>query len=128
MGRRILVVDDEPDILQLTKLRLEASGFEVMTAATGPEGLEKARGEKPDLMVLDLMLPGLNGYEICTMLKQDTRYQEMPIVLFTAKAQEKDEKLGMACGANAYVRKPFKGEELLQKIQALLAARPPARQ
>lgn len=126
MAHKILVVDDEPDILQLTTLRLQAGGFQVVTASAGPEALDKARREKPDLIVLDLMLPGLNGYEICTMLKQDTRYQEIPIILFTAKAQEKDEKLGMECGANAYLRKPFKGEELEQKIQSLLAARPAA--
>ena len=117
---RILLVDDEPSIVKMVGKRLEVDGFEVLLAMDGQEGLHKARTEHPDLIVLDLMLPKLNGYEICTMLKQDARYQKVPIVLFTAKAQEKDEKLGMECGANAYVRKPFRAQELLDKIRALL--------
>ena len=119
---RILLVDDEPSIVKMVGKRLEVEGFEVLIAIDGQEGLDKARTERPDLIVLDLMLPKLNGYEVCTMLKQDTRYQGIPVVLFTAKAQEKDEKLGMECGANAYVRKPFRAQELLEKIRALLPA------
>ena len=117
---RILLVDDEPSIVKMVGKRLEVEGFEVLIAMDGQEGLDKARGERPDLIVLDLMLPKLNGYEVCTMLKQDTRYQGIPVVLFTAKAQEKDEKLGMECGANAYVKKPFRAQELLEKIRSLL--------
>ena len=117
---RILLVDDEPSIVKMVGKRLEVEGFEVLIAIDGQEGLDKARAERPDLIVLDLMLPKLNGYEVCTMLKQDTRYQGIPVVLFTAKAQEKDEKLGMECGANAYVKKPFRAQELLEKIRALL--------
>ena len=120
--QRILLVDDEPSIVKMVGKRLEVEGFEVLIGTDGQEGLEKARAEHPNLIVLDLMLPKLNGYEICTMLKQDTRYQGIPIILFTAKAQEKDEKLGMECGANAYVRKPFRAQELLEKIRALLGA------
>ena len=124
---RILLVDDEPSIVKMVGKRLEIEGFEVVVAVDGQEGLTKAQAEHPDLIILDLMLPKLNGYEVCTMLKQDTRYQRIPIVLFTAKAQEKDEKLGMECGANAYVRKPFRAQELLEKIRGLLTA-PPAPQ
>ena len=123
---RILLVDDEPSIVKMVGKRLEVEGFEVLIATDGQEGLDKARAERPDLIVLDLMLPKLNGYEVCTMLKQDTRYQGIPVVLFTAKAQEKDEKLGMECGANAYVRKPFRAQELLEKIRSLLPAAPRA--
>ena len=119
--QRILLVDDEPSIVKMVGKRLEIEGFDVLVAVDGQEGLSKAQTERPDLIILDLMLPKLNGYEICTMLKQDTRYQKIPIVLFTAKAQEKDEKLGMECGANAYVRKPFRAQELLEKILSLLA-------
>ena len=119
---RILLVDDEPSIVKMVGKRLEIEGFEVLVAVDGQEALAKAKAEQPDLIVLDLMLPKLNGYEVCTMLKQDTRYQKIPIVLFTAKAQEKDEKLGMECGADAYVRKPFRAQELLEKIRALLEA------
>jgi DNA-binding response OmpR family regulator len=117
---RILLVDDEPSIVKMVGKRLEVEGFEVLIATDGQDGLAKARGQSPDLIVLDLMLPKLNGYEICTMLKQDARYRKIPVVMFTAKAQEKDEKLGMECGADAYVRKPFRAQELLEKIRRLL--------
>lgn len=125
---RILLVDDEPSIVKMVGKRLEVEGFEVLIAVDGQEGLTKAQAEQPDLIILDLMLPTLNGYEVCTMLKQDTRYQRIPIILFTAKAQDKDEKLGMECGANAYVRKPFRAQELLERIRSLIApsAAPPA--
>ena len=121
---RILLVDDEPSIVKMVGKRLEVEGFEVLIATDGQEGLAKAHAQSPDLIVLDLMLPKLNGYEVCTMLKQDARYQKIPVVLFTAKAQEKDEKLGMECGANTYVRKPFRAQELLEKIRELLPAAP----
>ena len=120
--QRILLVDDEPSIVKMVGKRLEVEGFEVVVAMDGQEGLSRAQTERPDLIVLDLMLPKLNGYEVCTMLKQDARFQRIPIILFTAKAQEKDEKLGMECGANAYVRKPFRAQELLEKIHGLIAA------
>ena len=125
---RILLVDDEPSIVKMVGKRLEIEGFDVLVAVDGQEALTKAQAEHPDLIILDLMLPKLNGYEICTMLKQDTRYQRIPIVLFTAKAQEKDEKLGMECGADAYVKKPFRAQELLEKIRALLPATPRAKE
>ena len=126
--QRILLVDDEPSIVKMVGKRLEVEGFDVLIAMDGQEGLMKARAELPDLIVLDLMLPKLNGYEVCMMLKQDGRYQKIPIVLFTAKTQEKDEKLGMECGANAYVRKPFRAQELLEKIRALIAAPTPSQE
>ena len=121
---RILLVDDEPSIVKMVGKRLEVEGFDVLVAVDGQDALTKAQTGHPDLIILDLMLPKLNGYEVCTMLKQDTRYQKIPIVLFTAKAQEKDEKLGMECGANAYVRKPFRAQELLETIRSLLPASP----
>ena len=123
---RILLVDDEPSIVKMVGKRLEVEGFDVLVAMDGQEGLAKAQAEHPDLIILDLMLPKMNGYEVCTMLKQDTRYQRIPIILFTAKAQEKDEKLGMECGADAFVRKPFRAQELLEHIRRLVeAARQP---
>jgi DNA-binding response OmpR family regulator len=128
---KVLLVDDEPSIVKMVGKRLEVEGFEVLLAMDGQEGLKKAQTEQPELIILDVMLPKLNGYEVCTMLKQDTRYQKIPIILFTAKAQEKDEKLGLECGANAYIRKPFKAPELVEKIRTLLGlltipATPPA--
>ena len=119
---RILLVDDEPSIIKMVGKRLEVEGFEVLVAMDGQDGLKKAQTDNPELIILDVMLPKLNGYEVCTMLKQDARYQKIPVVLFTAKAQEKDEKLGMECGADAYVRKPFRAQELIEKIRSLIGA------
>ena len=121
---RILLVDDEKSITMLDEARLQHAGYAVLIATNGQEALETAHRERPDLMILDLMLPKLNGYEVCTMLKQDTRYQKIPIIMFTAKAQEKDEKLGLECGADAYIRKPFDPKEFLGKIRALLPVSP----
>jgi DNA-binding response OmpR family regulator len=123
---KILLVDDEPSITKVVAKRLELAGFEVLTASDGQEGLQKAQTAQPDLLILDLMLPKLNGYEVCSMLKGDARFQKTPIILFSAKAQEKDEKLGLECGANAYVTKPFKAETLLEQIRALLPGWTPA--
>ncbi len=117
---RILLVDDEPSIVKMVGKRLEVEGFEVLVAMDGQEALKKAQTESPQLIILDLMLPKMNGYEVCTMLKQDARYQGIPIIMFSAKAQEKDERLGRECGANAYVRKPFQAKELLDQVRALL--------
>ena len=119
---RVLLVDDEPSIVKMVGKRLEVEGFDVLVAMDGQEGLTKAQSEHPDLIILDLMLPKLNGYEVCTTLKRDISYRKIPIVLFTAKTQDKDEKLGMECGANAYVRKPFRAQELLEKIRTLLSS------
>ena len=118
---RILIVDDEPSIVKMVSKRLEVEGFDVLVAMDGQEGLDKAQTESPDLIVLDLMLPKVNGYEVCSQLKQDARYQKIPIMLFTAKTQAKDEQLGKECGANAYLRKPFQGKELIDTIRMLLA-------
>lgn len=119
---RILIIDDEPTIIKMVSKRLEVEGFDVLIAMDGQEGLTKAQTESPDLIVLDLMLPKLNGYEVCTLLKQDARFQKIPVMLFTAKAQMKDEQLGKECGANAYMRKPFQAKELVDTIRTLLAS------
>ena len=101
--------------------RLEVSGFDVVTAMDGQEGLTKAQTVHPDLIILDLMMPKLNGYEVCAKLKQDARYQQIPILILSARTPETDEQMAMRCGANAYVRKPFKSQELLETIRTLLA-------
>lgn len=118
--KRILVVDDEEDILKVLRFRLEANNYEVLVASDGQEGLNKARSEKPDLMILDLMLPKLDGYKVCRMLKFDEVYKAIPIIIFTARTQKKDEELGMEMGADAYIFKPFESEILLDKIRELL--------
>jgi DNA-binding response OmpR family regulator len=119
--KRILIVDDEEDILKVLRFRLEANSYEVLIASDGQEGLNKARSEKPDLIILDLMLPKLDGYKVCRMLKFDETYKAIPIIIFTAKAQKKDEELGMEMGADAYISKPFEPEILLGKMKELLS-------
>jgi len=118
--KRILIVDDEEGVVKLVKMYLEHHPYEVITANDGQEGLEKARTEKPDLIVLDLMLPKINGYKVCGLLKKDARYVKIPVILFTAKTQDKDVKLGEEVGADAYITKPLKLEVLLSKIEELL--------
>jgi DNA-binding response OmpR family regulator len=118
--KRILAVDDEPDLLEMLKMRLEANNYDVLTAYDGQEGLEKARNEKPDLIILDLMLPKIDGYKVCGLLKKDARYKDIPIIIFSAKAQEGDIKLGQELGAEAYITKPFEPQVLLGKIKELL--------
>lgn len=118
--KKILLVEDEKDLVETVSLRLEAAGYEIIPAYDGREGLEKAKREKPDLIILDLMLPKMDGYKVCGLLKADTRYNKIPIVMFTARAQESDKKMGQEVGADAYITKPFEPEALLEKINELL--------
>lgn len=120
MAKRILIVDDEPNIVSLLATRLKANGYEVLSALDGLEGLAKAKTEKPDLIILDLMLPKMDGYKVCGLLKKDTRYAKIPILMFTAKAQEEDQRLGEEVGADAYFTKPFVPKTLLSRIQELI--------
>ncbi|UCD14892.1 MAG: response regulator [Candidatus Omnitrophota bacterium] len=121
MGKKkILLVDDEPELVDLVKMRLETNDYEVITAYDGQEALRKARGQNPDLIILDLMLPKMDGYMICGLLKKDARYSKIPIVMFTARAQVEDKVLGENLGADAYLVKPFDPTVLLSKIKELL--------
>ncbi|MBU1112369.1 MAG: response regulator [Candidatus Omnitrophica bacterium] len=117
--KRILVVDDEQALAELVKMRLETNGYEVLSAFDGQEALDKARKEKPDLIILDLMLPKIDGYKVCRMLKFDEKYKKIPIILFTARAQESDKKMGQDVGADSYIVKPFEPKALLAKIKEL---------
>lgn len=120
MAKKILLVDDEKDLVETLSFRLEGQNYEVTKAYDGKEGLDKARTLKPDLIILDLMLPKMDGYKVCAMLKHDPRYMKIPIILFTARAEESDKKLGEDVGADAYVTKPFESQVLLGKIKELL--------
>ena len=121
MGKKkILVVEDEQDMVYAIKLILEGSGYEVITAGDGQEGLNKAKREKPDLILLDLMLPKIDGYKVCRMLKFDAKHNKIPIIMFTARAQEKDKEMGRQVGADVYFTKPFQPEVLLGKMRELL--------
>lgn len=118
--KRILLVDDEKDLAETVVFQLQISGYEAIVAYDGQEGLGKARKEKPDLIILDLMLPKMDGYKVCGLLKNDSRYAKIPIIMFTARAQESDIKLAKEVGAEAYITKPFEQEILLGKIRELL--------
>ena len=118
--KKILLVDDEPQLVEMVKMRLEANNYEVILASDGEEALEKARGEKPDLIILDIMLPKLDGYKVCRMLKFDDKYSSIPVIMFTARSQESEKSMGKEVGADAYIIKPFEPEMLLGKIKELL--------
>ena len=120
MKRRLLVVDDEPSIAKIVRKQLEVAGYDVTVAVDGLEGLTKARELMPELIVLDVMLPKMNGTEVCTTLKGDPKTQAIPILMLTAKAQRQDKDIVLQAGANAFLTKPFQLEELLSKIKALL--------
>lgn len=120
MAKKILIVDDEIQLVEMVKMRLEAAGYEIISAYDGQEGLEKAKRDSPDLIILDLMLPKMDGYKVCGLLKNDARYSKIPIIMLTARAQEEDKKLGKDLGAEEYLTKPFDPKILLSKIKELL--------
>jgi DNA-binding response OmpR family regulator len=120
MKSKILVVDDEPDALQLLQFNLKNAGFKVVTAKSGEDALAKARSQHPNLIVLDIMLPGVDGLEICKMLKNDHRTAAIPIVMVTARTTELDRVLGFELGADDYVTKPFSPRELVLRVSRLL--------
>jgi len=125
---RVLVVDDEPDLVRILEFGLKAAGYQVDTAYDGQEGLKKAREQKPDIILLDLMLPKLDGYKVCRLLKFDERYKHIPIMILSARTQEGDQNLAHEMGANRFLTKPYEFAEILEHIKALLkqsaAARP----
>lgn len=121
---RILVVDDEPDILELVRYNLVKDQYEAVCVDTGEEALEMIRKEPPALIVLDLMLPGMSGFEVCRVLKQEPRTATIPIVMLTARGEEADVVAGLELGADDYLTKPFSPRILLARIRAVLR-RPP---
>jgi phosphate regulon transcriptional regulator PhoB len=119
-GEKILVVDDEPDILELVAYNLKKEGFVVSSASDGEEALAKIRNEKFDFVILDLMLPGMPGMEICRVLRSDPKTKNLPIIMLTAKGEEVDKILGLEIGADDYLTKPFSPRELLARIRAVM--------
>jgi two-component system alkaline phosphatase synthesis response regulator PhoP len=119
--KKILIVDDEADLVETVRFPLEMEGYHVLVSYNGEDALNQARKEKPDLILLDLMLPKLDGYKVCRLLKFDDRYKHIPILMLTAKTQEKDKILGMETGANEYITKPFEMDFLLNKVKAYLS-------
>ena len=124
---RILLVDDEVPIIKVVSKRLEIEGFAVSVAMDGQEGVRKAHTERPDLILLDLMMPKMNGFEACAALKGDPATRHIPIVILSAKTQEEDERRALACGADAYFKKPFQAPILMEGIRKLLARQTGAR-
>jgi DNA-binding response OmpR family regulator len=118
--KKILVVDDEVDLVKTVRFSLEAEGFKVLVSYNGEDALNQSRKENPDLILLDIMLPKLDGYKVCRLLKFDEQYKHIPILMLTAKTQQKDKLLGMETGADEYITKPFDMEELMEKIKAYL--------
>ena len=120
MRPKILVVDDEPEAVELIEFNLKQAAFDVLTAADGSEALKKARTSLPRLIILDLMLPEVDGLEVCKMLRRDPATAAIPIVMVTAKAAELDRILGLELGADDYITKPFSPRELVLRIKKLL--------
>jgi two-component system alkaline phosphatase synthesis response regulator PhoP len=118
--KKILVVDDEVDLVETVRFPLEIEGYNVLVSYNGEDALNQARKENPDLIILDLMLPKLDGYKVCRLLKFDERYKHIPILMLTAKTQEKDKILGKETGADEYITKPFEMDYLMEKVKAYL--------
>ncbi len=117
---KILIVDDEEDVLELVRYNLDKNGYKVETAATGEQALAKARAKLPDLIILDLMLPGIDGLDVCKKLKNDTKTQNIPVIMLTAKGEETDIVIGLELGADDYITKPFSPKVLIARVRRIL--------
>ncbi|MGH2485568.1 MAG: response regulator transcription factor [Ktedonobacterales bacterium] len=118
---RVLIVDDDAFIARIVRMKVEQLGYEVETAGDGEEGLRKALELHPDLILLDLMMPRMNGLEVCRRLRAEPAGRDIPVVMLTAKAQERDVEAGFAAGANDYLVKPFSPRELQARMRAILS-------
>jgi DNA-binding response OmpR family regulator len=123
MAKKILLVEDDPSVLRAISFILEKEGYQVLTAINGLDGLRKAKEEKPDLLILDVMLPGLDGFEVCHRLRAETQTAQLPILMLSAKGQAADKAMGLSVGANEYLTKPVERSVLLSTIETLLAAK-----
>ena len=118
--KKILIVDDEADIIEILQFVFEANGYKCITALDGEEGLKLARESSPDLILLDVMMPKINGYKISRLLKYDNKYKNIPIIMITARSQEEDKIIGEETGADEYITKPFQVEYVLEKVKNYL--------
>jgi DNA-binding response OmpR family regulator len=121
--RKVLVVDDEENIIQILEFSIAAEGYEVVTASNGEEAIEKARKEQPNLIILDIMMPKVDGYEACRVIKSNPLTKKIPVILLTAKGREIDKRLGFEVGAADYIVKPFSPSKLIEKINEYLYTR-----
>jgi len=120
MSKKILVIEDDPSTLRLIKYTLQQEGYQVLIAPNGLEGLRKAKNEEPDLIILDVLLPGIDGYEICHRLRAEPQTAQLPILMVSGKAREIDKATGLKMGADDYIIKPWHRPELLTKIAVML--------
>jgi two-component system phosphate regulon response regulator PhoB/two-component system alkaline phosphatase synthesis response regulator PhoP len=127
MGNLIAVVDDEPDIIHLVSIHLKKAGFSVDSFLNGTSLLKFLAASIPDLVILDLMLPDLDGFEVCKMMKNDSRYSSIPVIMLTAKGQESDKVTGLELGADDYLTKPFSPRELIARVKAVLRRTTPSK-
>ena len=118
--KKILIVDDERDIVETLSFMLKAKGFECICAYDGEEGLNLAKTINPDLVILDVMMPKINGYKICRLLKFDNKYKDIPIIMITARSQDEDKIIGEETGANEYITKPFDLNDVVNKVRQYL--------
>lgn len=118
--KKILIVDDEQDIVESLKFVLETEGYECYTAFNGDDGLKSAKEIVPDLILLDIMMPKMNGYKISRLLKFDNKYKDIPIIMLTARSQEEDKLIGEETGANEYITKPFDLDYVVSKVNQYL--------
>jgi DNA-binding response OmpR family regulator len=123
MAKRILLIEDDPSVLRAISYMLEKEGYDVLTAMNGLVGLRKAKEENPDLLILDVMLPGIDGFEVCHRLRAESQTAQLPILMLSAKGQAADRSTGLQVGADEYLTKPVERSVLLSKIEALLAAK-----
>jgi DNA-binding response OmpR family regulator len=119
-GRKVLVIDDEPGIIEIVEANLEGDGFSVISASNGKEGLEKIKSEKPELVVLDVMMPEMDGWEVLRRVEQDPDTAGLPVIMLTAKAADEDYIHGLEEGAVEYITKPFYPQELVNRIKITL--------
>lgn len=120
MNERILIIEDEPEIIEIISYNLAKEGYRVITASSGEEGLRAALNQPPDLVVLDLMLPGVYGLDVCRQIRSDSRTAAVPIIMLTARSEESDIITGLEVGANDYITKPFSPKVLIARVRARL--------
>ncbi len=118
--KHILVIEDDPDIVELLRYNLERESYQVSSASAGSEGLAQLQRERPDLLILDLMLPEISGFELCRRLRRDSEYQNLPVIMLTARSEEADVIAGIELGADDYITKPFSPRELVARVGAVL--------
>ncbi len=123
MARKVLIVDDEPNIVMSLEFLMKKAGFEVAVARNGAEALAALEGEAPDLLLLDVMMPEFDGYEVCERIRADPTWSSTKIVMLTARGRDSERDRGLALGADAYVTKPFSTRELVAQIEEMLAAK-----